>query len=84
MVLFLYRFFPFSKIDFEKRIFYQNMLKIAKKRKIKIKIATIAYSMKGCFSFSTFLFWISPNLAKYTYTPSPPEQHHKCFFGTLH
>jgi hypothetical protein len=31
------------------------------------KIATIAYNMKGCFRFSTFMFSLSKHLAKYTY-----------------
>jgi hypothetical protein len=41
------------------------------------KIITIAYNMKGCLRFSTFIFWISPNLSKYTYGLSPLEQHQK-------
>jgi hypothetical protein len=32
-----------------------------------LEIASIAYSMKGGLRFSTFIFWILPNLAKYTY-----------------
>jgi hypothetical protein len=39
------------------------------------KITTIAYNMKGCFKFYTFIFWISPNLV--TYRLSSLEQHHK-------
>jgi hypothetical protein len=35
------------------------------------KIATIAYNMKGYLRFSTFIFWISPNLAMYTYGMIP-------------
>jgi len=30
------------------------------------KIVTIAYNMKGCLRFSTFILWIVPNLVKYT------------------
>ncbi len=41
------------------------------------KVATIAYNMKVHLRFYTFIFWISPNLAKYTYGLSPLEQHHK-------
>jgi hypothetical protein len=33
--------------------------------------------MIGCLRFSAFVFWILPNLAKYTYGWSPLEQHHK-------
>jgi hypothetical protein len=29
------------------------------------------------FRFSNFIFWISPNLVKYSYGWSPLEQHHK-------
>jgi hypothetical protein len=36
------------------------------------KITTIAYNMKGCF-----IFWICPNLVKYTYRVWSLEQHHK-------
>ncbi len=32
---------------------------------------------KGCLRFSTFMFLISPNLAKYTYGRSALEQYHK-------
>jgi hypothetical protein len=32
---------------------------------------------KGVAVFYTFIFWISPNLAKYTCGLSPLEQHHK-------
>jgi membrane protease YdiL (CAAX protease family) len=40
------------------------------------KYATIADTMKMCFRFYTFIFWILPNLAEYTYEQSPLEQHH--------
>jgi len=44
----------------------------------KNKITIIAYIMKACLKFPTFIFWISSNLAKYTYEWSPSlEQHHK-------
>jgi hypothetical protein len=33
--------------------------------------------MKGCLRSSTFIFWISPNIAKYTYGQLPFEQHHR-------
>jgi hypothetical protein len=55
--------------------------KIVKKKnrmkKKKARIATITSNMKGCFRFDTFMFRISPNLAKYTNELSPPEQRHK-------
>ncbi len=41
------------------------------------KFTTIAYKLKGCLRFHTIIFWISPNLAKYTYALLPLEQHHK-------
>jgi hypothetical protein len=41
------------------------------------KIAIIAYNMKGCLRFYTFIFWISPNLAKYTFGIFTFEQHCK-------
>ncbi len=31
------------------------------------KIVTIAYNMKGRLRFSTFVFWVSQNVAKYAY-----------------
>jgi hypothetical protein len=33
--------------------------------------------------FSTFLFWIFLNSAKYTYGWLPLEKHHKCFIKKL-
>jgi hypothetical protein len=33
--------------------------------------------MKRCLGFSTFIFLILPNLAKYTIRPSSLEQHHE-------
>jgi hypothetical protein len=41
------------------------------------KVVTIVYSMKVCLRFSTFIFWISPNLSKYIYGWSSLKQHHK-------
>jgi len=41
------------------------------------KIVTIAYNMKGCLRFSTFMFWIVPDLVKYTYGWSSLEQYLK-------
>ncbi len=41
------------------------------------KITAIAYNLKGCLRFHTIIFWISPNLAKYTYGLLPLEQHHE-------
>ncbi len=46
-------------------------------KKIIKRIATIAYDVKGCLRFSTFIFWILPNLITYTYGWLPLEQHHK-------
>jgi hypothetical protein len=44
-----------------------NSLFSGKKSQKYEQIVTIAYNVKGCFTFDTFIFWISPNLAKYTY-----------------
>ncbi len=33
--------------------------------------------LKGCLRFHTNIFWISPNLATYTYALLPLEQHHE-------
>jgi hypothetical protein len=41
------------------------------------KNATIAYHIKGCLRFYTFIYKKSPNLAKHMYVLSPPEQYHK-------
>ncbi len=41
------------------------------------EIATIAYNMKGCLRYSIFIFWISPNIPKYTYGQLPFEQHYR-------
>jgi hypothetical protein len=38
---------------------------------------TFDYNMKEGLRFSTFIFWISPKLAKHTYGWLPLEQHHK-------
>jgi hypothetical protein len=48
--------FPIYKKKFTKRLNF-----------LLPQIVTMAYNMKGCLRFSTFIFWISSNLAKYTY-----------------
>jgi hypothetical protein len=47
------------------------------------EIATVAYNMKGYLRFSIFIFWVSTNLAKYTYEWSALEQHYKIEKKTL-
>jgi hypothetical protein len=44
-----------------------NFRHCAKNISKSLKIARIAYNMKGFLRFSIFIFWISPNLTKYTY-----------------
>jgi len=44
------------------------------------KITTIAYNMKWCLRFFTFILWILHNLAKYIYGWSLLEQHHQIEF----
>jgi hypothetical protein len=41
------------------------------------KLPQISFNMMGCFKFYTSMFWISPNLAKYTCELSTIEQHHE-------
>jgi hypothetical protein len=41
------------------------------------KMTIIAYNMKCCLKFYIFIFWISPNLAKYTFGILTFEQHCK-------
>jgi hypothetical protein len=41
------------------------------------KIIRTAYNMKECLRFYSFIFRISPKLAKYIYGLLPLEQHHK-------
>jgi hypothetical protein len=36
------------------------------------KITTIAHNIKRCLSFFSFIFWVLPYLAKYTYM----DDHH--------
>jgi hypothetical protein len=64
---------PFCKKYFEKANLLSNIpcfffvFNYLKTETFALKIASIAYSMKGCLRFFTFIFWILPNLAKYTY-----------------
>ncbi len=64
---------PFCKKYFEKANLLSNIpcfffvFNYLKTETFALKIASIAYSMKGCLRFYTFIFWILPNLAKYTY-----------------
>jgi hypothetical protein len=52
-----------------------------KKKKKILKSLAITSIMKDCLRVSTFIFWISPNLARHnTYGWSPLEQHHKIEF----
>jgi hypothetical protein len=37
------------------------------------EMVTIACKLKGCLRLSTFIFWILPNLAKFTYGSTPIE-----------
>jgi hypothetical protein len=63
-----------------KRRFCFKFLFLGKNSQKYEQIVTIAYNVKGCFRFDTFIFWISPNLAKYTYgLLLPLEQHHQIF-----
>jgi hypothetical protein len=59
--------------------FVKNIFQIMNilSRILFLKVATIAYNMKVHLIFYIFIFWISPNFAKYTYGLSPLEQHHK-------
>jgi hypothetical protein len=41
------------------------------------QIVAFVYNKKGVYNFSTFIFSISPNLAKYSYGWLASEQHHK-------
>jgi hypothetical protein len=54
-----------------------SFLHCQKNETFALKIASIAYNIKGCLRFYTFIFWISPNLAKYTYGWLSLEQQHK-------
>jgi hypothetical protein len=71
---------------FEKRIFWSQVAYYLQKKKfnkneflflISSKIPVITYNMKGCLRFSIFIFWILPNLSKYTYGWSSLDEHHK-------
>jgi len=58
--------------------FESNLPKYQKSSKNLPKITTIANDLKQLHPiFFTFIFLISPNLAKYTYERLPPERHHK-------
>ncbi len=50
------------------------------KKFTKIFHHCLHHGTRGAWDFSTFIFWISPNLAKYSYGWSPLEQHHKIDF----
>ncbi len=77
------KFSPFCEKNFQNKFCHKFPFKKPKSlrknrmKKKKARIATITSNMKGCFRFDTFMFRISPNLAKYTNEPSPPEQRHK-------
>jgi hypothetical protein len=64
---------------FKKKTSPENQKKNSKKLP---KIVTIAYNLKRWF-FYFRIFYILPNLAKYTSGPSPLEQHHKIEKNTL-
>jgi hypothetical protein len=74
MIFFL--FLPVCEKYFFKRIFYPKF-PFSIYIYIYPKIATIAFKRKGCLSFSTFIFWIWQNFAKYTYGWLPLEQYKK-------
>jgi hypothetical protein len=67
-------FHHFCRIHFGKRAFYnkENLLKNIYQNIVLFcfklsKIMTIATIRKKCLRFSSFIFWILRNLAKYTY-----------------
>jgi hypothetical protein len=70
---------------FARNIFQRNFLSQILKKNFELffslkkspKIATIAYNLKECSRFSTFIFGISPKLIKYNYGSLPLEQNHK-------
>jgi hypothetical protein len=75
---FLWRIFAFlRKIFSENKILSEFPYFIRKNSKNLTKIVMIAYNMQGCLRFYTFMFLISPDLAKLTYGLLPLEQHHK-------
>jgi hypothetical protein len=84
-ILFVAKFLHFVKKNKILRILSNKFLFFKKKKKKKgvrkkkksKKFVTIVYNIKGCLRFSTFMFLISPNLAKYTYGRSALEQYHK-------
>jgi hypothetical protein len=45
--------------------------------KNSLKFSTVAYNIKEYLKFPSFIFWILPNLAKYTSGRLPIKQHHK-------
>jgi hypothetical protein len=75
-------FLDFVKYILDKRIFCCKFLVFFKEKKGQRmkeirKLAKISYNIKAWLRFSTFIFWISPNLAKYIYGWLPIEQYHK-------
>jgi hypothetical protein len=75
MILFCGEFSPFCEKKF-KNICWKNALLFFFLNSILFpKIATIDSNMKGCLRFSTFVFSIFSNLAKYTYELLPLKQH---------
>jgi len=75
VIFMVVNFHHFAKKYFEKRIYYHKFLLFF--ILFFKKLTTIAYKMKGYLKLSTFIFWILPNLAKYTYRSLPLEQHQK-------
>ncbi len=76
-------FFVTTFRHFEKEIQKRNNLSQIPCLKKK-NIATISYNMKGYFRFYTFIFLVSPYLAKYPYRPSPLEQFLNQFCDVYH
>jgi hypothetical protein len=65
----------FAKTNFKNEIFCQKVLYFRWRQ--FAKFFTIAYNMKGCLRFYTFIFLILLNLAKFMYGLSLIEQHHE-------
>jgi hypothetical protein len=67
MILLLENFHHFVKYILRKTVLlkipFKNK-KIPENNQKATKIVTIAYSMKGCLRFLTFIFRILPNMAK--------------------
>ncbi len=85
MIYFVGIFCYFTKRIFLTEYFVKNSMFFSqkqhspkKKNQKKLpKVVTIVYNMKVCLRFSTFIFWISPNLSKHIYGWSSLKQHHK-------